>query len=207
MTTPPPAPVRSIVLEVEDTAAAQAFYDAVIGPDERVAFVEATPPTEGFRGFVLSLVVAEPAVVDDFLASALAAGAEAVKPARKSFWGYGAAFRAPDGTVWTIASSSKKNTGAPLRVIDALVLQLAVDDVAATKQFYVDHGLAVAKSFGRKYVEFAAEPGSVQLSLSGRKLAAKNAGVAPEGTGAHRLRIVGALGEVTDPDGFAWTER
>ena len=34
------------------------------------------------------------------------------------------------------------------------MLLLGVDDVKATKQFYVDHGLAVGKSFGSKYVEF-----------------------------------------------------
>jgi hypothetical protein len=35
-----------------------------------------------------------------------------------------------------------------------IVLLLGVADVAASKRFYVDHGLAVAKSFGRKYVQF-----------------------------------------------------
>lgn len=200
-----PTPIRSVTLEVADTAAAQDFYATAIGPDERIRFAEATPATDGFRGFVLSLVVAEPAVVDSFYDAAIAAGAQSTKPAQKSLWGYGGAFRAPDGTVWTIASSSKKNTGAPLRVIDDLVLQLGVDDVAATKNFYTDHGLSVAKSFGRKYVEFESSPGSVKLALSGRKLAAKNAGVAHEGGGAHRLRIDGAIGRATDPNGFAWS--
>ena len=65
-------------------------------------------------------------------------------------------------------------------------------------------GLAVAKSFGRKYVEFATAPGSVKLALYGRRAAAKDAGVSPEGTGSHRLMISGDTGPFTDPDGFAW---
>ncbi|RDH10081.1 glyoxalase, partial [Tsukamurella pulmonis] len=135
---------------------------------------------------------------------ALAAGATEIKPARRSFWGYGAVFRAPDGTLWKVASSSKRNTGAPLRVVGDTVLLLGVDDVSATKAFYVERGLTVAKSFGRKYVEFDAEPGAVKLALYGRKAAAKDAGVPAEGSGSHRLRIDGALGPLIDPDGFVW---
>ncbi|MBS4102717.1 glyoxalase [Tsukamurella paurometabola] len=206
MTTSLTTPVRSLTLEAEDPTAAQAFYDAAFGPDPRLRSVPAAGPSDGFRGFVVSLVVAEPAVVDSFVAPALAAGATEIKSARKSFWGYGAVFRAPDGTLWKIASSSKKNTGAPLRTIDDVVLLLGVDDVAATKAFYVERGLTVAKSFGRKYVEFEAAPGAVTLALSGRRFAAKDAGVAPEGSGSHRLRIDGALGAITDPDGFVWHE-
>ena len=33
---------------------------------------------------------------------------------------------------------------------------------------------------------------------------AKDAGVAPEGSGAHRLAIGGDAGSFTDPDGFEW---
>ncbi len=76
--------------------------------------------------------------------------------------------------------------------------------MAASKRFYADHGLAVAKSFGRKYVEFATSPGSVKLALYGHRAAAKDAGVSPEGTGSHRLMIGADVGPFTDPDGFAW---
>ncbi|WP_336671455.1 glyoxalase [Tsukamurella sp. USMM236] len=204
MTTSLSTPVRSLTLEAADPAAAQAFYNAAFGPDPRLRSAPAGGPSEGFRGFVVSLVVAEPAVVDSFVAPPPAGGATEIKPARKSFWGYGAVFRAPDGTVWKIASSSKKNTGAPLRTIDDIVLLLGVDDVAVTKAFYTERGLTVAKSFGRKYVEFDAQPGAVKLALHGRKAAAKDAGVPAEGSGSHRLRIDGALGELVDPDGFVW---
>lgn len=204
MTTSVSTPVRSLTLEVADPAAARAFYDTAFGPDERLRVAPAAGESTGFRGSVVSLVVAEPAVVDSFVEPALAAGATEIKPARKSFWGYGGVFRAPDGTIWKVASSSKKTTGAPLRVIDDVVLLLGVDDVAATKAFYVEHGLTVAKSFGRKYVEFDAAPGAVKLALYGRRAAAKDAGVPAEGSGSHRLRIDGVLGALTDPDGFVW---
>ena len=112
--------------------------------------------------------------------------------------------QAPDGTVWTIATSSKKETGPATREIDDLVLLLGVEDVKASKQFYVDHGLTVAKSFGSKYVEFEHAEPSVKLALYSRRAVAKNAGVAPDGTGSHRLVICSDAGPFTDPDGFAW---
>ncbi|MGW3891500.1 hypothetical protein ACWD69_22680 [Micromonospora chokoriensis] len=69
--------------------------------------------------------------------------------------------------------------------------------------FYVDRGLTVAKSFGRKYVEFATS--NIKLALYGRRAAAKDAGVSPDGAGSHRL-VIGSssAGTFTDPDGFEW---
>ena len=54
----------------------------------------------------------------------------------------------------------------------------------------------------RKYVELDTAP--VKVSLLKRTLAAKNAGVSPDGTGSHRLAIVSDVGGFTDPDGFVW---
>ena len=122
-------------------------------------------PTTGFRGFTLSLVVSQPSTVDSLIGSALDAGATALKPARKSIWGYGGVVRSPDGAIWKVATSSKKDTGPATRQIDDFVLLLGVEDVKASKQFYVDHGLTVAKSFGRKYVEFASPESKVKLAL------------------------------------------
>ena len=82
------------------------------------------------------------------------------------------------------------------------MLLLGVDDVATSKRFYVEHGVEVAKSFGRKYVQF--DTGHVKLALYGRRALAKDAGVAPEGTGSYRIVIGGDGGSFTDPDGFAW---
>lgn len=102
----------------------------------------------------------------------------------------------------TFASSSKKDTGPATRQVDDVVLQLGVDDVAASRQFYADHGFTVAKSFGRKYVEF--DTGAVTLTLNRRKSLAKVAGVDPDGSDAHGVVIGGADGAFTDPDGFRW---
>ncbi|MFE0750963.1 glyoxalase [Gordonia sp. NPDC058843] len=182
---------------------------ADFGLGERLRFRTGDSPTSGFRGFVISLVVADPTVADSFLLPAIEAGATVLKPAKKSFWGYGGVVQAPDGAIWKVASSSKKPTGAPERKVDDLVLLLGVDDVAATKEFYMTHGFTVAKSFGRKYVEFESAPNSInadsiKLALYGRRVAAKDAGVQPDGSGSHRLVIGGDAGELTDPDGFAW---
>lgn len=74
----------------------------------------------------------------------------------------------------------------------------------ASKAFYTERGLEVAKSFGGKYVEFALSEESVKLSLYGRKPAAKDAGVSPEGSGSHRIALCSDLGTFSDPDGFPW---
>ncbi len=84
------------------------------------------------------------------------------------------------------------------------MLLLGPEDVAASRRFYADRGLTVAKSYGRKYVEFAAAEGEIKLALNGRRALAKNAGVPAEGTGSHRIVIGGETGSFTDPDGFAW---
>ncbi|AQA22892.1 glyoxalase-like domain protein [Rhodococcus sp. MTM3W5.2] len=149
-------------------------------------------------------MVSQPNNVDAYVAAALGGGATQLKPPSKSLWGYGAAVQAPDGAIWTIASSSKKNTGPATREFDELVLLLGVEDVKATKQFYVDRGLAVEKSFGRKYVQFAGSSSGVTLALNGRRALAKNAGVSAEGTGSHGITIRSNAGQFTDPDGFVW---
>jgi catechol 2,3-dioxygenase-like lactoylglutathione lyase family enzyme len=194
--------IGSITLEVPDPAAAKAFYTAAFGLGAQVGLRTSQAPTTGFRGFTLSLVVSQPATVDALVGAALDAGATPLKPARKGLWGYGGVVRAPDGTIWKIATSSKKDSGPATRQIDEIVLLLGVADVAASKRFYVDRGLEVARSFGRKYVQFATTP--VKLALYGRRALAKDAGVSPDGTGSHRLVIGSDAGPFTDPDGFAW---
>lgn len=170
--------------------------------EQRVRGSEA--PTSGFRGLTLSLVVSQPSTVDSFIGIAVDGGASTLKPAKKGFWGYGGVVQAPDGAIWKVATSAKKDTGPAAREVDDFVLLLGVDDIKATKQFYVDRGLAVAKSFGSKYVEFDASASPVKLALYCRRAAAKDAGVSPEGTGSHRIVIVGDAGPLTDPDGFIW---
>ncbi|MER6556505.1 glyoxalase [Streptomyces sp. NPDC001027] len=193
-----------ITLEVADPAAAERFYAEGFGLGKEVRLRASDEPTSGFRGFTVSLVVSQPSIVDNLFGTALDAGATALKPAKKSLWGYGGVVQAPDGTVWQIASSSKKDSGPDSRQIDEIVVLLGVADMAASKQFYVERGLKVAKSFGSKYVEFDASSSPVKLSLYGRKGLAKVAGVPPEGAGSSRLAIGSDAGPFTDPDGFVW---
>ncbi len=194
--------IESLTLEVSDPTAAEAFYTAAFGLENQVALRASDGPTTGFRGFTVSLVVSQPATVDGLIGDALDAGATPLKAAKKGFWGYGGVVRAPDGTIWKVATSSKKNTGPATRQIDEIVLLLGVADVAASKRFYVDRGMEVARSFGRKYVQFAT--GHVKLALYGRRALAKDAGVSPDGNGSHRIVIGSDVGSFTDADGFAW---
>ena len=196
--------IESVILDVPDPSAADAFYAAAFGLGARLGVRASEAPTSGFRGFTLSLVVSQPSTVDSLIGTALDAGATALKPAAKSFWGYGGVVQAPDGAIWKIATSSKKDKGPAGRDVDDFVLLLGVEDVRASKRFYVDHGLSVGRGFGSKYVEFDLAGSPVKLALYGRRAAAKDAGVGPDGTGSHRLVIRGDVGPFTDPDGFAW---
>jgi predicted lactoylglutathione lyase len=198
------ASIESVVIDVADPSAANRFYTAAFGLGTQVRLRAAEEPTTGFRGFTLSLTASQPATVSGLIGAALDAGATALKPAAKSFWGFGGVVQAPDGTIWKIATSAKKDTGPATRQFDEMVLLLGVADVAASKRFYVDRGLSVAKSFGRKYVEFATASSPVKLALYGRRALAKDAGVSPDGTGSHRLMMASDAGPFTDPDGFAW---
>ncbi len=194
-----------VTLEVADTSAAERFYTTAFGFGPQVRLRASTAPTSGFRAFTLSLVVSQPATVDTFVRAALDAGAALLKPAQKQFWGgYSGVVQAPDGTIWKVATSSKKNTGPATREINEIVLLLGVADFAASKRFYVDRGLVVAKSVARTYVEFAAPSMHIKLGAYKRRALAKDAGVSPDGTGAHRLALHSDAGPFTDPDGFAW---
>ncbi|MFJ2770959.1 glyoxalase [Streptomyces sp. NPDC087300] len=198
------ATIASITLDVADRTAADRFHAEAFGLDSRIRTRASQDPTSGFRGFMLALTVSQPSTVDSLIDSALTAGATTLKPASKSLWGYGGVVRAPDGAVWKVATSAKKNTGPATRRIDEFVLLLGVADVAASKRFYVGRGLTVAKSYGRTYAEFDAGTGPVKLALYRRRALAKDVGVAPDGTGSPRFAIDGDTGAFTDPDGFSW---
>ena len=199
-----PASIESVTLEVPDPSAAGAFYRAAFGLGPQLRFREPQAPSTGFRGFTLSLVVSQPSTVDALVGAALDAGATAIKPAKKGLWGYGGVVCAPDGAIWKVATSSKKDTGPATSQIDDIVLLLGAADILATKQFYIERGLEVGRSFGRKYVEFAAPESHVKLALYPHRALAKDAGVPPEGTGSHRIIIASEAGPFTDPDGFGW---
>ncbi|QEU97928.1 glyoxalase [Streptomyces kanamyceticus] len=198
------ANIECITLDVADPTAANRFYAEAFGLDSPIRTRAAQDSTTGFRGFMLALTVSRPATVDGLIASALAAGATTLKPAAKSLWGYSGVVQAPDGEIWKIATSAKKDTGPATRQIDEIVLLVGVADVVASKRFYVGRGLTVAKSFGRTYAEFDGGSGRVKFALYRRRALAKEVGVAPEGTGSHRFVIGGDGGPFTDPDGFEW---
>jgi predicted lactoylglutathione lyase len=196
--------IDHIMLEATDPEAADHFYASAFGLGDLVRVRASDAPTTGFRGFTMSLVVSQPATVDGLVDAAVDAGATPLKPPAKSLWGYGGALRAPDGTIWTLASSSKKNTGPATRQIDEIVLQLGAADVAASKRFYVDRGFDVGKSYGRRYVELATPSSPLKVAILKRDALAKVAGVPPEGTGSHRIAVCSDAGPFTDPDGFVW---
>ncbi|MFE8009655.1 glyoxalase [Streptomyces sp. NPDC057418] len=196
--------IEAVTLEVADPTAARRFCTAAFGLDAQIRLRASEAPSTGFRGFTMALTVSQPADVTSLVDAALDAGATPLKPVTKSFWGYGGVVRAPDGTIWKVATSAKKDTGPASRRIDEIVILLGVADVIASKRYYVGQGLAVAKSFGRTYVEFAAGASPVKLALYRRRALAKDVGVSPDGTGSHRLVIGGDAGPFTDPDGFAW---
>ncbi|MGW7319276.1 glyoxalase [Streptomyces sp. NPDC054865] len=196
--------LASVTLEVADPDAARRFYSA-FGVDTHIHLRASAAHSTGFRGFTLALTVSGPATVDGFFGAAVDAGATVLKPAAKSLWGYSGVVRAPDGTIWKIATSAKKDTGPATREIDEVVLLMGVEDVKATKQFYVDRGLTVAKSLGGKYAQFApGRSGPVTLALYKRRALAKDLGVPADGTGSHRIVLGGTAADFTDPDGFAW---
>ncbi len=203
-TSPAITSIESVTLEVPDPTAAERFYTAAFGLGPRLGLRSSQAPTSGFRGFTLSLVVSQPATVDGLIGAALEAGATPLKPVSKSLWGYGGVLQAPDGTIWKVATSKKKNTGPATRQIDQIVLLLGAADVAASKRFYLDRGLAVGRSFAHTYVEFAAPSSQIKLALYKRRALAKDAGVSADGSGSHRIVICSDAGSFSDPDEFAW---
>jgi hypothetical protein len=197
--------IDHVTLEVADAAASADFYSAVFGLGPEVRVRSSQTPTTGFRGFTLGLDVAGPSSVDKMVDAAIDAGATPLKPAKKQFWGgYSGVVQVPDGTIWKVATTAKRDTGPAAAGIERVVLLLGVADVAASKRYYIDQGFVVTKSFGSNYVEFEAGSGAVTLGLYKRAGLAKEFGVSPDGTGSHRLAIGSAAGPFTDPDGFAW---
>lgn len=120
--------IAIVTLGVADVARSAAFYKALgfplDGPEEgdhRLFALEGTrlalfPRAElatdagvadaggGFSGVTLAHNVASEAAVDATFAEAVAAGARAVKPPAKVFWGgYSGYFADPDGHLWEVA--------------------------------------------------------------------------------------------------------
>lgn len=196
--------IDSLTLDVPDVDAARSFYTEAFGLGDRLRFRTADAATAGFRGYTLSLVVSQPANVRALVDAAVGAGATVIKPVAKSLWGVGGTVQAPDGAIWKIATSAKKDSAPPSRAVDEIVLLLGADDVVASKTFYAERGIPVGKSFGRSYVQFDTGASPIGLGLYRHASLAKDAGVPAEGSGSHRITINGVLGAAVDPDGFVW---
>lgn len=197
--------IESVTLEVSDLEAAERYYAQAFDLDGRVRLTGSEAPTSGFRGFTMSLIVPQPADVVGLVDAAVAAGATVLKPAEKSLWGFGGVVQAPDGTIWQMASEVKKDTGPVTHRIEHVVLLIGADDVSASKRFYSDRGLEIAKSIGG-YVDFAMAASPIGFGLYKRRALAKTVGVADDGSGSHRIRINGDAPAFVDPDGFVWAQ-
>ncbi|MBL0886227.1 glyoxalase [Myceligenerans indicum] len=195
--------IDSVTLGVTDLSTAHTFYDTAFGLGDRLHLRETDAPTSGFRGYHLSLISSQPANVNALFESAVGAGATVLKPVTKSLWGHGGVVQAPDGAIWKLATSAKKDSGPASRQVDQIVLLIGVANVPASKKFYADRGLTVGRSFG-SYVDFDLGSSPIGLGLYKYRALAKDAGVPPESSGSHRLAVNSDLGEFTDPDGFAW---
>ncbi len=197
--------IDHVVLEAADPAAAAAFYRDALKLDDRVQVRRAGQPSSGFRGYTLGLDAADTESVDRLLSAAIAAGAETIKPGRKQVWGgYSGVIRTADGAVVKVATSDNDQTDAASGIVTRVIVLLGVTHVGKTKAFYTEAGLPVAKAFGNKYVEFEPAGGAVTLALYKRSGLAKEFGVSPDGTGAHRMALGSNSAAMTDPDGFVW---
>ncbi|HEY8325213.1 MAG: VOC family protein [Ktedonobacterales bacterium] len=124
--------VSTIMLGVEDLNRAKQFYSEGLGctvAKDYPHFVEITlgdgssslalyqreaaaadagvsAEGSGFRGVSFHYTVATSAEVDEVMGKAVTAGAEVVKPAAKTGWGYFGYFADPDGFLWKVAATS-----------------------------------------------------------------------------------------------------
>ena len=102
--------IDSITLGATDPEASARFYRDAFDLDDRVRTVATDAATDGFRAFTVSLVAPQPANVTALFDAAVAAGAHILEPLAKSLWGFGGVVQAPDGAIWNLATSTKKDT-------------------------------------------------------------------------------------------------
>src|SRR5262249_25581597 len=104
----------------------------------RVLSAEASPVARSSR----------PSTVDGLIGVARC-GRDAAEAGQEAGRGYGGGVGASDGTIWKVATSSKKAPAPPPGRFDGIVLLLGVAGVAASKRFFVDRGGTVARGFCR----------------------------------------------------------
>ncbi|MCM2387270.1 VOC family protein [Streptomyces albipurpureus] len=160
------------------------------------------PATSGFRGFVLSSIVNQPAEVRALLDAATANGALIIKPAKKEFFGeFTAVYQAPDGAVWKLAAAKKEKdlVPAPPQPTETAVF-LGVAKPKASKVFYERLGMSVDRDYGDKFIDFAIADGGCRLGLLPRRALAKDAGVDEHGDGFSALVLTHTAGSRDDVD-------
>ncbi|APU15097.1 MULTISPECIES: VOC family protein [Actinoalloteichus] len=216
-----------ITLGVPQQAAAHAFYAAAFSVtaaadeqpahldlhgtgrlalqqiDALAADVDADPATTGFRGYVLSCAVDQPAEVEALLGTATVQGATVVRQAKKQLFGeFTAVHRAPDGAVWKLAAATKKNTAPvpdPPKPTETAVF-LGVASPKASLVFYTALGMSVDRDYGDTFIDFTISDGVCRLGLLTRKALAKDAGVAEVGDGFSALVLTHLAGSREEVD-------
>ena len=147
----------------------------------------------GFRGFTLSYILGSAEDVDRVVGRAEQHGGRVTKPARNAAWGYSAYVTDPSGYLWKIASSKRRPLIGRKRADvsnghavtpQEVPVTIGVADMSVAKRFYADGlGLPVKKAFGNKFVMFKGEDGRSDLGMYKRQALARDAAVAPEGSG------------------------
>ncbi|GAA3383830.1 VOC family protein [Cryptosporangium minutisporangium] len=220
-----PLSVDTVTLGVPQVEAARVFYTSTFSAtadqhpdgldlrgtgrlalhqiDSLAAACGATPTTSGFRGYVLSSIVTQPAEVRALLAAADGNGATVVKPAKKQFFGeFTAVYQAPDGAVWKLAAASKKDSDPvpdPPQPTETAVY-LGVAKPKASKAFYEALGMSVNHDYGDKFIDFTIADGVCRLGLLPRKGLAKDAGVDEHGDGFSALVLTHTAASRDDVD-------
>ncbi|MEU6719717.1 VOC family protein [Nonomuraea sp. NPDC046802] len=161
------------------------------------------PATSGFRGYVLSSIVNQPAEVKALLGAATAKGAMVIKPAKKQLFGeFTAVYRTPDGAVWKLAAASKKDTDPvpdPPKPTETAIY-LGVAKPKASRAFYERLGMSVNHDYGDKFIDFTIADGVCRLGLLPRKALAKDAGVDEHGDGFSALVLTHTAASRDDVD-------
>ncbi len=158
---------------------------AVHRVDAPTAEPDVSEDVPGFHGCVLSAIVGQPAEVRALLDAATAQGAAVVKPPKKQLFGeYTAVYRAPDGALWKLAASTKKDKGqvpSPPKPTETAVY-LGVAEPKTSREFYEALGMSVRHDYGSTFVDFTTtDTGTSRLGLLTRKALAKDIGVEDTG--------------------------
>ncbi|MFL6160896.1 MAG: VOC family protein [Jatrophihabitantaceae bacterium] len=153
--------------------------------------IDASTESSGFRGFTLSYIVEEAAIVDNVLDRVVRAGGTIAKPPRNALWGYSAYITDPSGHLWKIASSKRRPLLGRKRPAEQngsiaakeVTLTIGVADMKRAKQFYTEGlGRSTKKDYA-KFVSFAGRDDTSDLAMYTWDALADDAGVPPAGTG------------------------